>query len=502
MLRLVLQAGCSLRGSSRAFEVLVSYLNLPYTVPSASSCRLWLLRLGYYKLTRPKEKAEDWILFIDHTNQLDEVKCLLILGLRLSKLPPKGQAITLEDLEPIELFPVSQSNGEIVYQQLERAVEKIGIPRALISDHGSDLKSGVEKFIAVHPETISLYDIKHKTAALLKRELKQDERWEAFTKKAAQTQNSLRQTPLFPLVPPTQKTKARYMNLKPLVQWGVQSLFYLEATAKNKPPLSLRQEAQTGVNPETPFELPPGITSEKLQEKLEWVQEFKASILQWDTMLQSIICAESCVRNQGLEHGSLLELKRQLAPLPTNEQTSRVQQELLKFVEQESMKALPQERLPGSTESLESTFGKLKALQGIHNKNGFTTFILAAAAIVAPSTPSVIYEAMSHTQATDPGAWGQKNLGKSAHAKRKMLADQYRKHSEIAEPLHAPSTQEAILTPQKQIISNPRENTPILKTQKTGKIYSFILKVKNSLNIKMDSLNYKAVKTDQLRDTG
>ncbi|MBF0240165.1 MAG: hypothetical protein HQM12_20880 [SAR324 cluster bacterium] len=101
MLELVLQAGCSLRGSSRSFEVLVSSLNLPDRIPSASTGRLWLLRLGYYKLTRPKEKAADWILFVDHTTQLDEVKCLLILGLRLSRLPPKGQALTSEDLEPM-----------------------------------------------------------------------------------------------------------------------------------------------------------------------------------------------------------------------------------------------------------------------------------------------------------------------------------------------------------------------------------------------------------------
>ncbi|MGK5093621.1 hypothetical protein WDW89_16625, partial [Deltaproteobacteria bacterium TL4] len=40
-----------------------------------------------------------------------------------------------------------------------------------------------------------------------------DERWIEYTKKTAQTQNSTRQTALFPLSPPSQKTKARYMNL-------------------------------------------------------------------------------------------------------------------------------------------------------------------------------------------------------------------------------------------------------------------------------------------------
>jgi hypothetical protein len=34
---------------------------------------------------------------------------------------------------------VKESNGKIVWQQLEKAIEKTGIPREIIGDHGSDL---------------------------------------------------------------------------------------------------------------------------------------------------------------------------------------------------------------------------------------------------------------------------------------------------------------------------------------------------------------------------
>ncbi|HFC91950.1 MAG TPA: hypothetical protein ENJ51_03980 [Leucothrix mucor] len=90
--------------------------------------------------------ANDWCWIVDHTIQLGTTKCLLILGIRLSDLPPEGESLRYEHLEPIDLFPVETSNEEIVWQQLETTALKTDIPRVIVSDYGSDLKSGIEKF--------------------------------------------------------------------------------------------------------------------------------------------------------------------------------------------------------------------------------------------------------------------------------------------------------------------------------------------------------------------
>jgi hypothetical protein len=103
-------------------------------------------------------------------------------------------------------FP-SESNGEIVWQQLEETAEKTGIPREIIGDQGSDLASGIKKFCQNHPETCYIYDIKHKTAAVLKHELENDEKWLEFTKLAAKTKTQVQQTSLASLSPPNQRTK-------------------------------------------------------------------------------------------------------------------------------------------------------------------------------------------------------------------------------------------------------------------------------------------------------
>ena len=114
-LSLVLSSATCLRGAARAIEIFMSFLRLPMASPSWYSGRLWLLRLGYYKLTRPKTKKEAWVWIADHTVQIGAEKCLVILGIPVSSLPCPERCVSHEDAEPIALLPVTKSDGEIVW---------------------------------------------------------------------------------------------------------------------------------------------------------------------------------------------------------------------------------------------------------------------------------------------------------------------------------------------------------------------------------------------------
>jgi hypothetical protein len=217
---LVVCAATSLQGAGRVLGVLQECLGVEVEKPSGSSTRLWLLRVGYYKLTRAKEQAADWVWIVDHVGQLGQEKCLVIVGIRLSALPAEGEYLTHADVEPIALCPVAESNGEVVYQQLEAACKQTGVPREILSDQGSDLAKGIRLFCEAHPETSAIYDIKHKVATVLKRELGADRAWQEFSTQASQTIARVQQTALAALVPPRQRRKARYMNVAELVSWG------------------------------------------------------------------------------------------------------------------------------------------------------------------------------------------------------------------------------------------------------------------------------------------
>jgi hypothetical protein len=99
----VLSAAASLRCASRVLEIWGGLWELPEAVPSWYTGRLWLMRVGYYKLTRPKAQATDWVWIVDQTVQMGPEKCCVILGIRLSLLPPPGTCLRHEPVEPIAL---------------------------------------------------------------------------------------------------------------------------------------------------------------------------------------------------------------------------------------------------------------------------------------------------------------------------------------------------------------------------------------------------------------
>ena len=395
---LVLDAATSLRGASRVMVLIMAVFHLPLATPSWFTGRLWLLRLGYYKLTRPKEQADDWVWIVDHTVQLGPEKCLVILGIRLRALPVRGICLRHEDVEPIAVCPVTQSNGEVVYQQLEASGKKTGIPRAIISDHGSDLKAGVEKFCHEHAETSSIYDIKHKTAAVLKRALQEDTRWHAFTHEATQTKNRVQQTALAFLAPPNQRTKARYMNIESLITWGRKTLTFLDTHER-----------------EGAHELP----QDHLEAQLGWLRGFREQLQEWGELLAVIAVTESFVRTQGLYRGAQRELKALLAPLARLQRTKKVGAHLVAFVAGECLKVKPSERLLGSSEVIESVFGKVKRLEQDQAKSGLTGLILSVAAMVSTTTTEVIQKALATVSTQQVLAWCKKTLGPSVQAKRK-----------------------------------------------------------------------------------
>jgi hypothetical protein len=385
---------------------MMNFLKIPVPSPSWYSGRLWLLRLGYYKLTRQKEIANDWIWIVDHTVQIGVDKCFVILGIRRSSLPPRGNCVSHEDVESICLDPVKESNGKIVWQQLEKAIEKTGIPREIIGDHGSDLAKGIKDFCLQHQETCYIYDIKHKTAAVLKHELENDEKWLKFIGLANKTKVSVQQTILAFLAPPNQRSKSRYMNVDILIKWGLKTLAFVDQQQKEK---------------NNKFD------NDQIGEKLGWITAFREMLIELEDILMIVETTESFVRKNGLYNGCYIELKESMVFMANTDRAKKVQGLLLAFVEEESSKAKPDERLLGSSEVIESLFGKLKGIEQDQAKSGFTNLLLSAAAIVSKTTDEVVEKAMKAVRTKEVLDWCKKNIGQSVQSMKKEAFAFYKK---------------------------------------------------------------------------
>jgi len=266
---LLLSAGVGLRCVGKILKLLNAFFQLPRSTPSWSSSRLWLLRVGYYKLTRKKDLADDWVWIVAFTIQAGPMKCLTVVGLRRSWLGDERNDHVLchEDVEPITLVPVQQSNGEFVYQPLEEAIEKTGVPRQIIADQGGEVKAGIQKFIETHPQTDFIYDVKHFTARILEHEFKADLMWIEFTKWAVEIRMVLHQTALSYLEPPNQRAKSRYMNMDLLVDWGVKALSFLDRIEEH-----LKTKAEV----------------EALKKKMDWIIPFRTDLAEWKEILELV----------------------------------------------------------------------------------------------------------------------------------------------------------------------------------------------------------------------
>ena len=406
-IELVLSAPCS----QRAAATIVSWISRlwpgSHETPCANAGRHWLFRLGLYELTCPQERGDDWVWLVDHTVQLGAHKGLVVIGLRLGAWQADPRPLEHQDVRLLHLEPMEHSDGQAVRRELQKVVARTGVPRQIVSDGGADLKKGIELFRQAQPQTTHTYDITHKVACLLKKELEADPEWEQFISESNLARRGLALTSAGFLVPPALKTKARYMNLDSLVAWGRKALAYLKRLRKRR----AKRASARGVSPrEAEVRL--------VEARLGPLRRFRGRLTEWSTLLAVAQAAEHYVRHHGWHAAAEAELRRRLQPLATCARSRRLKNRLLEFAAEQAAAARPGERLIGSTEVLESLIGKYKRLQALHSAHGMTQTILALGAIVGHRCRETIRQALTHVTTRHVADWCRTHLGPTLQARR------------------------------------------------------------------------------------
>lgn len=394
-INLICIAASAMRCGANSFKIFLNSTDIDLPVPHWTTARLWLLKLGHYKLHGQKKQAKDWIWIIDHSIQVGVEKCFVILGIRACKLV-EDKPLTLNDVEPIEMIPVKNSNGDVVYEQLKQAANKTGVPRAIVCDQGPDLVNGVKRFCKETNYTDFIYDIKHKTATMLKKHFEPNEAWKSFTELATVSQKYMRQTELAPLIAPNQRSKARYMNLERLIKWGMQIIHLIETKA---------YEGK--------------IEYSRIKTKLSWVLLYKQELIEWNNILQFALTAEKFIRYKGIYRGVTEHLIKELYTLELLPSSRQFKDELIAYVLAEEGKVRFGERLLASSEVIESLFGCFKRLEKSQSNSGFTKLLLALPAFVGETTRTVVKKAMEFVKVETLHKWFADNVGQSVQAARK-----------------------------------------------------------------------------------
>lgn len=412
-IKLVLQAAVSFRAAPKAIHITFSQFAAVknQAIPTYKSISRWLTQIGLYKLNCLKEQANDWALIIDNSVQIGSQKFLVILGIRLSKL--QGKALTFEDMETLIMEIHERSDAKSVCKALERAQKRVGKVAMVCADDGPDLRGGVVLFCKKH-NVGRVFDTIHKIGTFLKKLLGKDQEWLAFTSAAAGAKMKMQQTQAAHLAPPNQRTKSRFLNIEILVHWGIDIIMALENPKHHDKAL--------------------------LEKYCGWIRQYQELL----ERLKQMALISQQVRQHIREHGicvttggqidTLLEKAMELSNF--NEQACEYAGMLIDFFQEQS-KVVPVDQVwVGSSEIIESLFGKLKSLEQDQSKGGFTSLVLGIAACVGKVDADIVSAAMRQISTTDVNTWVKEQMGPTLLSKRRKTLGLWRKKNRTENIVH------------------------------------------------------------------
>lgn len=393
--------GC--RKIVRVLEVFARQLTIQ--IPHQTTVRQWVMRNGCYSLQSPLEQSNDWIAIGDITISLGKMKCLAILGVRMSSLEKKDDmTLSHTDVIVLGLHPTEKSDSDFVKKALEKAADRVGGSlKAAIFDRGSDVKKGARLFQEQHPGIKILHDISHKLSNIVERTLKDDPLWIKYTQQLNMTRRRVLQTEFAALMPAKQREKARFMDIGFLVNWPERIL-------------KCKIEGDLCDIPE-----------ERYEEYFGWINGFIHELNQWGFMVGTVELIKDLIRINGLSEGVYLYLKTFFEEAPIDgERLKAFVTDGLNAVWEEVEKLDEDQTIICSIEVIESVFGKYKAInEGIH---GVTGNVLGICTFVGPEhSEHEIKEIMEKCSVKNSFGWIKENVGTSLAGLRKQYFPGYKR---------------------------------------------------------------------------
>jgi len=458
-LQLYLRASFGCRGVNWVLRLLSGYL--PLGVPASTTVLNWCYRLGLAVLQRPLPRRDDWIFVIDHTVALGALKCLVVLGIPVARLAETGYSPRHRDMTVLAVEVTASSTGVWVAAVLEQVSARTGVPVQIVADHGSDVRKGIALFRQQAPRCVETYDISHAIATQLKAHWRDDEHWQGFVQQTGATLSHFQQTDLAFLLPPRQRTKARYMHIDAHIDWAQRLISYHDQgdfstigrpcvfSANAWARLRARQghrrveplRALIGQRYETRAALcealrAPGATAShdrddtfwrladrgyaRFLEAFDWVLSYRQLLPEWTQTMAVSKTTQTVLKTQGLSRTTPAAVRAALAAQgPLAVPVADFQRRVLQHVEQEAAKLPADATWLASSDIIESVFGHYKAFTARGPLKEVGRLVLLIPAFLSELTAPVIREAMASVRTIDVQQWVDTHLGPSMLARRR-----------------------------------------------------------------------------------
>jgi hypothetical protein len=151
------------------------------------------------------------------------------------------------------------------------------------------------------------------------------------------------------------------------------------------------------------------------------LEEYRGALTGWLEEHRVVQTTIERVRRHGLNAGTLAALEESWGELSERPGTKMVAGHMRAYARKYGAQAREGETLVGSTEVLESSFGKLKRLQGDASAGGFTGLVLALGALVGPADEAQVRQALDAVPTKEAEGWVKRTLGATLHWLRRRI---------------------------------------------------------------------------------
>jgi hypothetical protein len=228
-LNLFLVGHIGFRAISRLLGILKSRLGIA-KAPCPQTIINWVTRYALTKIWNynppapfhiaDKQYSNSSIWIIDTSIGLGAGKILAVLELKVNHHEINEGAPTLQDINCVAVSVSKSWTGEAIADFLQKIIKVTGTPVAYLKDGGTDLAKAVRTLDKRGFSSLSIDDISHTIANLLKHEYQRHPMFAIFISACGKASKKLKQTILACFAPPKVSTKARFMNIHRLVKWA------------------------------------------------------------------------------------------------------------------------------------------------------------------------------------------------------------------------------------------------------------------------------------------
>lgn len=384
-----------LRGVCSILEVINEMFSLNQTcLPSYTSIRNWILKAGLSLYEEDPVYEGDYMEIIDESMMVGGEKLLLTLTADAQK---RTNGSLVKSNMRATGIAISQSwNATSIQKELTKIENKADkAPLYAVSDNAGTLALAIKGKEYTH-----ILDLSHTTGMLLERIYKNDPDYTTFSKDVSDVRfRDIMKKDTAYLLPPKQRSIARFMNVSHTIRWADQLLSAFERlTEKEKATFAF------------------------LKKHASFIEEFKE-------VTECINSVSKILKNKGLSYNSVSESialirKRYIS---ANERMRLFNDEFISYLKRERMKLEDENSCWHiSSDIIESVFGDYKYRKASNRLYGVTSFVLFLPVLMKfkeaeTGQNQIIKKALADRKMKDITKWTEQNITQNMVVRRRKV---------------------------------------------------------------------------------